>query len=123
VLVESHAAATRRTCSFRGLELGAGWTVDGMFSLFSFSSDSASNVIFEPTFAIERTLGSFGDIFVEYVGDYDHKRPSQVVDNGASWLFTKTQEVNYHVGVGLNRSSVDYYFGIGYSFRFDGLWG
>jgi hypothetical protein len=62
-------------------------------------------------------------LFVEYVGDYDHQQPAQQVDGGGAWRFTKNQQLDFHVGVGLNRASVDHYFGIGYSFRLDGLFG
>jgi hypothetical protein len=62
-------------------------------------------------------------MFVEYVGDYDHQRPSQLLDTGGAWRFTKTQQLDFHAGVGLNSSSVDHYFGLGYSFRLDDLFG
>jgi hypothetical protein len=62
-------------------------------------------------------------MFVENVGDYDHQRPSQLLDTGGAWRFTKTQQLDFHAGVGLNSSSVDHYFGLGYSFRLDDLFG
>ena len=71
--------------------------------------------------SLERAFGPSTDMFLEYVGDYDHQRPTQVMDTGGAWRFTKTQQLDFHVGFGLNSSSVDHYFGIGYSFRFDGL--
>ena len=51
----------------------------------------------------------------------DHQRPSQVLDTGGAWRFTRLQQIDFHAGLGLNSSSVDHYFGIGYSVRFDGL--
>ena len=98
-----------------------GWQVAGMFTVTWFPSQSARNPTFEPTFSLEREFGSFGDMFAEYVGDYDHQRPGQLIDGGGSWRFAKTQQLDFHVGLGLNGSSVDHYFGIGYSFRLDGL--
>jgi len=62
-------------------------------------------------------------MFVEYVGDYDHQRPAQLLDGGDAWRFTKMQQLDFHLGFGLNSSTVDHYFGIGYSFRFDALFG
>jgi hypothetical protein len=62
-------------------------------------------------------------MFVEYVGDYDRRRPSQVLDAGGAWRFTKTQQLDFHAGFGLKSNSVDHYFGIGYSFRVDRLFG
>lgn len=100
-----------------------GWELVGMFTVIWFPSESTRNPTFEPTLSLEREFGQSADVFVEYVGDYDHQRPTQLVDAGGSWRFTKTQQIDFHVGVGLNSSTVDHYFGIGYSFRFDGLFG
>jgi hypothetical protein len=104
-------------------EIADGWEAVGMFTLTWFPSESPRNPTFESTFSLERAFGSSADAFVEYVGDYDHQRPSQVLDAGAAWRFTRTQQLDFHAGFGLNSSSVDHYFGIGYSFRLDGLFG
>jgi hypothetical protein len=64
------------------------------------------------------------DLFVEYVGDYPkHARPSQILDGGGSWRVTRLQQLDFHVGFGLNSNSPVHFFGIGYSFRLDGLFG
>jgi hypothetical protein len=94
-----------------------------MFTVTWFPNDSVRNPTFEPTLSLEREFGSHGDGFAEYVADYDHQRPSHLLDGGGSWRFSKTQELDFHAGFGLNRSTVDHYFGIGYSFRLDGLFG
>ena len=101
--------------------IAEGWGVEGMFTLIWFPSESTRNPTFEPTFSFEREFGPSADLFVEYVGDYDHQRPGQLIDGGGAWRFTKTQQLDFHVGVGLNSSTVDHYFGIGYSLRLDGL--
>jgi hypothetical protein len=63
------------------------------------------------------------DLFVEYVGDYPkHARPNQILDGG-SWRVTRLQQLDFHVGFGLNSSSPDHFFGIGYAFRLDGMFG
>jgi hypothetical protein len=98
-----------------------GWEVVGMFTLIWFPSESRRDPTFEPTLLLEREFGSSADLFLEYVGDYDHHRPTQVIDSGGAWRFTKTQQLDFHVGFGLNSRSVGHYFGIGYSFRLDGL--
>jgi hypothetical protein len=103
-------------------KIADGWQVVGMFTFTWFPSESARNPTFEPTLSIEKEFRS-SDVFVEYVGDYDHQRPTQIVDTGGSWRLTKTQQLDFHAGFGLNSSSVDHYFGIGYSFRLDGLLG
>ena len=103
--------------------IGEGWGVEGMFTLIWFPSESTRNPTFEPTLSVEREFGPSADMFVEYVGDYDHQRPAQLLDGGGTWRFTRAQQLDFHMGFGLNSSTVDHYFGIGYSFRLDGLFG
>jgi hypothetical protein len=100
------------------------WSLHGMFTVTWFTSEHISNPTFEPTLSLERNLGPTGDLFMEYVGDYpNHARPSQILDGGGSWRVTRLQQLDFHVGFGLNSSSPDHFFGIGYSFRLDGLLG
>jgi Putative MetA-pathway of phenol degradation len=95
-----------------------------MFTVIWFPSQHAINPTFEPTSSLERDLGPTLDLFVEYVGDYpNHARPAQVLDGGGSWRVTRLQQLDFHVGFGLNSTSPDHFFGVGYSFRFDGLFG
>ena len=100
------------------------WSLHGMFTVTWFTSQHINNPTFEPTLSIERELGPTRDLFVEYVGDYpNHARPSQILDGGGSWRVTRLQQIDFHAGFGLNSSSPDHFFGIGYSFRLDGLFG
>ena len=100
------------------------WSLQGMFTVTWFTSQHTSNPTFEPTLSLERDLGPTRDLFVEYVGDYpNHARPAQILDGGGSWRVTRLQQLDFHVGFGLNSSSPDHFFGIGYSFRLDGLFG
>jgi hypothetical protein len=99
------------------------WEMVGMFTVTWFPNDSVRNPTFEPTLSVEREFGPRGDVFIEYVADYDHQRPSHLLDGGGAWRFTKTQQLDFHAGFGLNSSTVDHYFGIGYSFRLDDLFG
>jgi Putative MetA-pathway of phenol degradation len=103
-------------------DLPGGWGVAGMFTIFWFTSQSSENPTFEPTFEVTRNLLPSVDSFVEYVGDYpEHSRPAQVLDAGATWLIARRQQLDVHFGFGLNSSSPDHFFGIGYSFRLDRL--
>jgi hypothetical protein len=104
-------------------EIAHGWGVEGMFTVIWYPGDSRSNPTFEPTFSLDKDFGNTSGFFVEYVGDYDHQRPSQLLDGGGTWRFTKTQQLDFHIGFGLNSNTVDHYFGIGYSVRLDHLWG
>jgi hypothetical protein len=104
--------------------LSEDWSLQGMFTVTWFTSQDTSNPTFESTLSLERNLGPTRDLFVEYVGDYpDHAKPSQILDGGGSWRVTRLQQLDFHVGFGLNSSSPDHFFGIGYSFRFDELFG
>jgi len=102
--------------------LNEDWSLHGMFTVTWFTSQHAINPTFEPTLSLERDLGPTRDLFVEYVGDYpNHARPAQILDGGGSWRVTRLQQLDFHLGFGLNSSSPDHFFGIGYSFRFDGM--
>jgi outer membrane putative beta-barrel porin/alpha-amylase len=110
--------------------LAPDWELAGMFTALWSPSESAHNLTFQPTLSVETELGQSADLFLEYVGDFDHQPPAHLLDGGGAWRLTKNQQIDFHVGVGLNRSSptlngvpVAQYFGIGYSIRFDGVFG
>lgn len=103
-------------------EIGGGWGLSGMFTAFLLPGEPASNPTLEPTFAIERQVGSRADFFVEYVADHPRRgAASQLFDSGGAFRITPTQQVDFRAGVGLNRAAPDYLFGLGYSFRFDNV--
>jgi Putative MetA-pathway of phenol degradation len=102
-------------------DIGYGWSVSGMFTVTWFPSQSQQNPTFQPTFAIGKELGPGASGVIEYVGEYNHQRPSQILDTGAVYRVTDHQEIDLQAGFGLNSSSLDHFFGLGYSFRLDGL--
>ncbi len=103
-------------------ELGDGWGTSGMVTTFFFPSDPTNRLTTEATFALEKKITERAALFVEYVGDYATRGSStNLINAGGNYLLTKTQQIDFHVAFGLNRSSPDYIFGVGYSFRFDGL--
>jgi hypothetical protein len=102
-------------------EIGGGWSLNGMFTQFWFTGQK-SNAVSEATFVVEREVGAHADLFVEYVGDYpNHNGPSQVINSGGAYRFTPTQQIDFHAGFGLTNRSPSYFFGVGYSIRFDDL--
>ncbi|HEY2105915.1 MAG TPA: transporter [Candidatus Binataceae bacterium] len=106
------------------LELSGSWSVEGMFTSTWLTDQASSNPTLESTFSVEREFGPSADMFVEYVGDYPHHlQPSQVIDAGGTWRITPKQQLDFHVGAGLNAASVGQFFGLGYSFRLDRLFG
>jgi hypothetical protein len=61
-------------------------------------------------------------LFVEYVGDYpENASTSELLNSGAVYRVTPTQQVDFRVAFGLNHNAPSYIVGIGYSLRLDGL--
>ena len=103
-------------------EIAEGWSVNGMFTHFWFPGQSGSNAAYELTFSVAREVGANADLFAEYVGDYpNHDGPRHVLGLGGTLRVTAMQQVDFHTGVGFNSRSPSYFFGLGYSFRFDSL--
>jgi hypothetical protein len=103
-------------------ELSDGWGVSGMYTNFFAPADPINKLTTETTFVLERELGNSTFVFVEYVGDYRLDRgPSYLINSGAGYRITRTQQIDVHAGFGLNSNTPAYIVGLGYSFRFDGL--
>ena len=61
-------------------------------------------------------------LFVEYIGDFHlGGGPSNLLNFGGGYRVTPTQQVDFHIGIGLNDNAPAYIVGIGYSFRVDHL--
>jgi len=102
-------------------DIAYGWSAAGMFTITWFTSQPEQNPTYQPTFEFLRALGGKAQLFFEYAGSYDHQRPSQILDTGATYLLTKRQQIDFITGFGLNSASPSQFFGAGYSFRLDGL--
>ena len=103
-------------------ELHGGWGVSGMLTEFFRPSDVVIRRITEATFVIEKDVTEKMSLFVEYVGDYPERAsPSQLLNSGALYRLSPTQQVDFHIAFGLNHNAPSYIVGVGYSFRFDGL--
>jgi Putative MetA-pathway of phenol degradation len=103
------------------LELHDGWGLSGMFTEF-FRPADATRRITETTFVVERKLTPNFALFTEYVGDYpEGDTPSVMLNSGGIYHLTRTQQLDFHVAVGLNHKAPSYIVGVGYSFRVDEL--
>jgi Putative MetA-pathway of phenol degradation len=103
-------------------ELAAGWGTSGMVTTFFRPSDPINRAIEQVTFVLEKKVGERASVFTEYVGDYPaHSGPSHLINSGAVYRLTPTQQVDFHVAFGLNRNAPSFIAGVGYSFRLDGL--
>jgi hypothetical protein len=104
------------------MELHDGWGISGMLTEFFRPSDPTSKHTTETTFSLEKKLTEKISVFTEYVGDYpDGASPSQLWNSGGLYQLSGTQQVDFHIAFGLNHNSPNYIVGVGYSFRFDGL--
>lgn len=102
------------------VELGGGWGISGMVTNFFVPTSMVSRYSNQSTFVIEREFGERSFLFAEYVGDFPLKGGAgQLFNSGGGYRITDTQQVDFHVGIGLNRAAPAYIFGIGYSFRLD----
>jgi hypothetical protein len=103
-------------------ELRDGWGLSGMFTEFFRPADLTSKRMTEATFVVEKRVTDKISLFTEYVGDYpDGDVPTQLINSGALYHLTPTQQVDFHVAAGLNHNSPTYIVGMGYSFRIDGV--
>ena len=103
-------------------ELHGGWGISGMFTEFFRPDDPSARSITETTFVVETKLTEQFSAFSEYVGDCPQgQSPIQVWNSGGLYHLTKTQQLDFHVAIGLNHNAPTYTVGLGYSFRVDGL--
>ena len=93
-----------------------------MDTAFFFPSEPLNKLTIETTVSLEKEVGEHADVFIEYVGDYpEHGQSLIFLNSGGAYRLTKTEQLDFHVAVGLDKSAPDYIVGLGYSFRVDGL--
>ena len=93
-----------------------------MDTAFFFPSEPLNKLTIETTVSLEKGVGEHADVFIEYVGDYPEHGPRPIfLNSGGAYRLTKTEQLDFHLAVGLDNSAPDYIFGLGYSFRVDGL--
>lgn len=103
-----------------GLALDSKWSLCGMQSVVLVNG--ARNVSWQPDVLVCRTLGKRAVGFIEYAGFFTHKVPQiNIIHFGTVYKTTKNQQIDAHCGFGMNETAPAYFFGAGYSFRFDHL--
>lgn len=116
-----------------GLALDSKWSLCGMQSLALLNG--AKTISWQPDVLICRTLGKRAVGFIEYAGFFTHNAPQgtainvrrvvvpevNIIHFGAVYKTTKNQQIDAHCGFGMNETAPAYFFGAGYSFRFDHL--
>jgi len=105
-------------------DLRAGWSIGGMQSVFWYTEDGRRNLTWEPTIYIEKEITKPWDAFAEYAGDFAQRGGSKEIAHlGIAYRITPRQQVDFHFGFGLSQAAPSHFFGVGYSFRIDKLWG
>jgi outer membrane putative beta-barrel porin/alpha-amylase len=105
-------------------ELSGDWGISGMLTFFTFPADPVNRLTTESNFVLEKKVSERGALFVELVSDYpDHAGPSLLLNSGGYYRLTPTEQIDFHLGFGLNHNAPNYTVGFGYSFRLDGLFG
>jgi hypothetical protein len=103
-------------------ELTSAWSVGGMQSLFWNTETGRRNLVWEPTFYVERQLTRPLDVFAEYSGDYPQRGEAQQIAHfGLAYKITPLSQVDLHFGFGLSHATPNRFVGVGYSFRVDHL--
>jgi hypothetical protein len=71
---------------------------------------------------VERKVGEKAAVFIEWVGDFPSDAPARhLANSGAVLYLSKTEQIDFRIGSGLNKEAPSLVFGIGYSYRFDRL--
>ena len=103
------------------IDLGGDWALNGMETGF-FAPSSDRKFIYQSTLVIEKDITKRLFAFVEYVGNFPSDGGNnQFINSGAGYLIDDRQQIDFHVGFGLDRNAPSYFFGLGYSFRIDGV--
>jgi Putative MetA-pathway of phenol degradation len=104
------------------VELHDGWAITGMVTNFVTPDDPVNKFSNQSTFVIEKEIAERYFLFVEYVGDFPLTGgAAHMINSGGGYRITDNQQIDFHIAAGVNHNAPDYIFGIGYSFRLDGL--
>jgi hypothetical protein len=103
-------------------ELTAKWSINGMLTAFFHPSDPASKEVYESTFVLERKLGERAGVFIEWVGDFPSDAAARhLFNSGGTYRLSNTEQIDFHIGAGLDKDAPRFVFGLGYSHRLDRL--
>jgi hypothetical protein len=102
-------------------EITDGCVVTVLLTEFFRPSDAVIPRITEATFAIEK-CDRQDEFILGVCWRYpETARPNQLMNSGALYRLSPTHQVNFHMSFRLNHNAPSYIVGVGYSFRFDGL--
>jgi hypothetical protein len=103
-------------------ELTTRWSVNSMLTAFFCPSDPVSKQAYESTLVLERKIGEVAGVFIEWVGDFPSDAGARhLLNSGAIYRLSKTEQIDFRIGAGLNKDAPSFILGFGYSYRFDRL--
>src|ERR1700681_3517571 len=84
-----------------------------MQSLFSFTEEGRRNVVWEPTFYLEKQITKPWDAFAEYGGDFAQRGGSKEAAHfGMAYKITPKNLIDFHFGFGLSHATPGRFFGV-----------
>jgi hypothetical protein len=87
-------------------ELRDGWSLAGMITEFFRPLDPISQLVTQATFVIEKKVSEKAGLFTD-VGYYpDNSGSRQLINSGGTYRITPTQQVDFHVALGLNHRAL-----------------
>jgi Putative MetA-pathway of phenol degradation len=91
------------------IALGDGWELNGMETNF-FTPASDAKFSYQSTLVIEKEIDERAFRFVEYVGTFPTiGRNSQLINSGGGYHIDDRHQIDFHVGVGLDRCAELYF--------------
>jgi hypothetical protein len=101
-------------------DLGEGFSVNGMVSVMVHPRDQNDAPATQNSINLDWAATPHADFFAEYVTLYQHGAATQnAIDFGGYYRYSQLRQVDFKLGMGVNRAAPDWYFTIGYSLRFD----
>ena len=101
-------------------DLAKGWALGGMQSLFWNTTAGRRNLVWEPTFLVEKEISGPWSVFAEYAGDFAQQGSSkQITHFGTAYRITPKQQIDFHLGFGVSPAAAQHFLAVGYSIRLD----
>ena len=101
-------------------DLAKGWLLGGMQSLFWNTTAGRRNLVWEPTFMVEKEISGPWSVFAEYAGDFARQGSSkQITHFGTTYRITPKQQIDFHLGFGVSPAEPQHFLAVGYSIRLD----
>lgn len=103
-------------------DLPAGWSLAGMLTGYSYPDQREGDQGGQISLSLGKEIAEGAQLFFEIAADGQKNEGAVLqMDTGGTFRLSELDQLDFRVGWGLNRNSPDFFFGLGYSIRFDGL--